>query len=1215
MLKCLIRFVTYLRLATNNTSGDPIAILDRIVTGKHTQVDQLLLRHILIVGNNQKLIQLGKYNVNIGQGQDIQIGDRIYKGANAQTIRQVFQEILDARRLRGLLTCNEFAARVQQIALTSYLALFVGRESIRQELKDFLVGSSRVIVIHGSGGLGKTRLLLSLPEIVPEGRSLWYVRNEAESIEPELASLDRDHRHVIVVDDAHRFNLLSQLREVIVNPKFAGKVTLILSTRSVFKESIIYQLGTLPDNQIATVEIKPLTNQDINQIIESSPYNIAQEEVRYAIVKTAEGNPLFAGIAVCLVQQGVALTNLPREQILTRYLNEIIHDLDEGDNSDRQSYQAYIRYLEILAALGNINLVEQELQAKISEVISISPIDQQRIRTRLVEVGILEKYSETLKIASEVLADHILISHFFEPKTKRADFQKQIIEPFFHLKPKEILRNLAEAELKGESSEAGSLLTYKLNEFRRLLNQEGNFFRFNLLNCLRDIAYLRPDDIISVIALIVDAPELSPENIQDEFLGSFQISHEWVLSSAVELLERTIYRGGLRGCITYLYKLAIYRPEAKEYWVVRDKARNALIEIAEFKRNKPYRVQLLLLDFVSNWLNENFITSLSLSLTLIQYMLKMDFHSAEINPIQPSHIVIYEGDLEISQGLKQIRELVLNILYTIYQQAQDLPTRLQIVQALGGATPYVGSRGQISATTLKQLSSDCSGIANFFSQVVLTNAELPVLDKLAEWSSRAKKFHIYQSAELDLLQQHLKDNKSYQLYRLLVGGYRLDDEENKIDWQQADEWRKIEDRKHQKIDEYVQSISTLNLERSIQELETIANQTLSIGKNDTFGLRSLLGIFGQTQIELAEIFIKQVIANSNSLKHYLGFILAGMRLRNQELARTYVKVWIEMDDPVLWVAIAISYGYIDWSQPQLEEEWSILRQLVAKESPILDPEIFWSIRQLAPYKSDLAVELLKALAARGDENILHHVAQTLSYQIDSNNEYAVKFDNSQDLVEIIQNFERLSRLDYDAEVCLKRLGDFSAIQLIDFIERRIKAKSSQYSIGNFYEAFPQPFSLAFDHIQSKPEYLDILRRVRNWMLEDEFLLSLKAPVLLQALSFNLEGELYRVLSEWVDTGDIKKLQAVAKILYQFNSGQNFYKLSREIIIRTQNEDIADDVFMGLMSNFYEQRIEEVSLWLKDDNVHVKLFARQVVQSLQIEIEREEGLEKLRERNW
>ncbi len=1222
-LKSFPLVLTRLRLATVNVSDDSLAIVNRVVAGEHTEEDLLLLRQILIVGNNQRLMQLGKYNVNIGQGQNIQIGDRIYQGTSAEAILKVLQEVLDARRLRTLLTHNEFVARVEQVALTGHQGLFVGREAICQELKDCLDGTSRIVILHGSGGLGKTRLLMALPEIVPEGRTLWYIRNEAESIEPELSSIERNTQHVIVVDDAHRFSLLYQLHEVLVNPELVGKVTLVLSTRSVFKDSIIYQLGTLPNNHIGAVEVKPLKNQDINQLLESSPYSITDQNVRYAIVKTAEGNPLFACIAARLTQQGVALANLTREQILTSYLDEIIKDLAEAERNHNQLYQTYIRYLQVLAALDTINLRDLQLQAKIYEVIGILPIDEQIIIARLVEAGLVEQYWKTIKIASEVLADHILIQHFFDSKTKRADYQKLIIEPFFHLKPKEIITNLAKAEFKGESSEAGLLLGQKLYELRRLLNQEGNLFRFNLLKCLRDVAYLKPDDIISIIASIVDAPEPSPETIYDQFWGTYEIGHEMVLSSAVEVLERAIYRGGLRDSITYLHKLALYRPEQKEYWYVRDKARKALIGIAEFKRHKPYGVQLLLLDLTSGWLKQDYVNNLPLCLILTQCMLKMDFHSTETNPIEPFTIVLHQGNLEIVQSLRQIRERSLDILYTAYQQAQDLPNRLQIVQALGGATPYLSEKEQISAQTLEQLQSDCVKTARFFSQFVIPSAELPVLDKVAEWLSQAQNFHKYQAKELDYLQQQLQNHSGYQLYRLLVGGRRWDDRHNGLDWQTATQ------QKQQKINEYVEAISPSNLEEVIRELEAIANQAFSAGRIDAFGLNDLLKVFGQTQFNLAQLFMEQVIAKNLLLKHHFGLILAGMRLSNQERARANVMSWIEQEDPVLWVAIAISYRFIDWSQPHLEQEWHILRQLVAKQSPVVDPEMFWSIQQLAPYKSDLAVELLKTLAARGDEKILHQVADTVSWQSGNNNEYAVKFENLQDLVEIIQNFERLSYLDYNAEGCLKRLADVTPMRVIDVIEQRIKTKPSIHLTKDYYQAFPQPFSRIFADIKSQQQYPEILRRIRDWLLQGGNLLSFEAPTLLKEIALNLEGKLYDVLMEWVASGDLDKLQAIANIMDEFNSGSTFYNLIREIIIRTQNENVLSsihaavgstpDAIVGsmssLMSSFYKQRIEEISPWLKDDNFQVRVFAKRVIQSFQIDIEREEGVEKLRERNW
>ncbi|MBW4559648.1 MAG: hypothetical protein KME32_00580 [Mojavia pulchra JT2-VF2] len=61
------------------------AILERIVKKQQTETDITVLRKWLS-GSGQIVSQQGKYAVNLGQGQDIHIGDLIYQGALAETI-------------------------------------------------------------------------------------------------------------------------------------------------------------------------------------------------------------------------------------------------------------------------------------------------------------------------------------------------------------------------------------------------------------------------------------------------------------------------------------------------------------------------------------------------------------------------------------------------------------------------------------------------------------------------------------------------------------------------------------------------------------------------------------------------------------------------------------------------------------------------------------------------------------------------------------------------------------------------------------------------------------------------------------------------------------------------------------------------------------------------------------------------------------------------
>jgi len=80
---------------------DLSTILDRIKNGEQTEADIAALRQLLNAGDaaqeglrqRQIALQLGKYNVNIGQGQDIQIGDRYYVEWNDAAIQALIQVI------------------------------------------------------------------------------------------------------------------------------------------------------------------------------------------------------------------------------------------------------------------------------------------------------------------------------------------------------------------------------------------------------------------------------------------------------------------------------------------------------------------------------------------------------------------------------------------------------------------------------------------------------------------------------------------------------------------------------------------------------------------------------------------------------------------------------------------------------------------------------------------------------------------------------------------------------------------------------------------------------------------------------------------------------------------------------------------------------------------------------------------------------------------
>jgi WD40 repeat protein len=68
-------------------------ILHRVEKGQQTDEDITFLRQLLLAGDRQVVQQLGKYNVNIGQGEGIHIGDRIYQQWDEQAIQALVKAI------------------------------------------------------------------------------------------------------------------------------------------------------------------------------------------------------------------------------------------------------------------------------------------------------------------------------------------------------------------------------------------------------------------------------------------------------------------------------------------------------------------------------------------------------------------------------------------------------------------------------------------------------------------------------------------------------------------------------------------------------------------------------------------------------------------------------------------------------------------------------------------------------------------------------------------------------------------------------------------------------------------------------------------------------------------------------------------------------------------------------------------------------------------
>jgi serine/threonine-protein kinase len=136
------------------TPDELTAILDRLIERKHTEADIITLRQVLndimtsgvTSEQRQIVIQLGKYNVNIGEGKELRIGDRTFQEVNDETMKAL---------TRALPPLNQFKSLIED--KTKW---FVGRTYVFDAIQSFINNNPKgYFTVIGDPGQGKSAIL------------------------------------------------------------------------------------------------------------------------------------------------------------------------------------------------------------------------------------------------------------------------------------------------------------------------------------------------------------------------------------------------------------------------------------------------------------------------------------------------------------------------------------------------------------------------------------------------------------------------------------------------------------------------------------------------------------------------------------------------------------------------------------------------------------------------------------------------------------------------------------------------------------------------------------------------------------------------------------------------------------------------------------------------------------------------------------------------
>jgi len=1112
---------------------------------------------------------------------------------------------LDEDSLAGFLEIDEYAERRIDRDFAPDLEIFLGRNKEVEQIESFQKSTNKVLVVSGLPGLGKTKVLIEAAKKIKETGTtqVMFIRPEVESLEAHFKELDPKYTYLLVLDDAHDFRSLRQLLSLLMSPEFKDKLHVLAATHPWAKDELKRKFER-SGHPCEELDLKPLTNQEIGQIVKAPALGISEGKAIDAIVTVSEGNPLIAVTAATFWKEKGNLAGLTKYQLLSAYFARVL----EKAISDRQEQANLL--LAIIAATRGLNPTDPNIRTSLAQTVQVSEGELDALIDRVRSVGLLKRTWREVRIAPDLFAEHVMFEAFFSDG-HRYDFTEKVIKPFFEHNGDKIFKSLAIAEALGGKG-AKAVLDQELADVRSLVKDMNNAQRVAVLNWLKKFAFLRPEDSLLILRSMLESLSYDPAEVMSKHWGRMEFTINDVFRGASEILRETwLYSEScLRDTLAFLYLIAEKQDHSRmnqDPWG--DSLRVLTEEVITIQPGKNIRVQEVTLEEIEKWVQASpSQVQQDIIARCLSVLLSVTWGETQTSAIEPNKFTISRGLLAVNKNLRSIRQRALQLYKTLYSHSQP-NIRLNIIDYLGSEFgPYL--EGTPEKEMNEMLTEEAHEIFSEFERV--SNPEA-VQEKYAIWKILKRLYDFHYITSLPDFFNRLYTDEVEMYAHLTAWPGRLRDIEigyREAEKQHNEYWQGV-----------VSRFAASNLETLLSQIDhllecvsTEAANAISINVNIIASL-----IKDKAPKGLAES-VGLMPDKYAHLKEFASSFLGALYTADCKLASSIADDWIQRGDitvqrevckALLWL------GHDEFQEAELEQ----IDKLASLRDPIIDSLLTWPgnhLKRLELHFPDKAVEILKDIARRCSDTNLQNVAELLEEHEGYDSLFIVKI-NANDLKELAFNFVRLENLDmvylYHVEGMLKRLfmSDFNG--WIEFWEARINHER-EYSGKGRYLAVPFDISRESDYVASSGHRVEALETFLEWSAKDEWAYRHNGAQLFKLYSGGDSSHTQDILDNWLESGDVIKLRAVARVLKEMGYSQYFLEMAKKLVDRTDDELVlsylgsavgSTGVVSGSLKTVWQARIVDFEKWLADPDISVRanVFAKRLIDSLRSNVEIDE----------
>lgn len=483
----------------------------------------------------------------------------------------------------------------------------VGRTATLGEMTAFAASDDepRIAVLTGVAGQGKSRLLCELARTHDRGHgTVTRVLQPGPFAPDAFEHLPASGRLLVLIEDAHeRSDDLAMVVAGVLRARPGARV--VIASRP-YGRHVVHQ--TL---RAAKVDESEVSRWDLSALRPEEAYALAsevlgegREHAARVVAHLAADSPLLLVNAAAAVRRGdLDISTLQSHTHVHRLLLDVFVQSALSQSTQPDDDRAL---LHAVAALQPVSMDIPQFQDALSAILQM-PFTRISPRLRGLEgTGIVVRRGTSVRISPDLLGDVLLAEAAINPHDgSSTDYLRNVQEYADGDALVNALLNAGRVDWQwnGRDSRQGSVLNPLWDVFESEFKRGGTYTRTALLRLVVKIAPFQPQRVLGLVRWALDNPTTEDDQPSELQWMAGRYSQADILHQVPRVLEAVaVDLDQLRTVYDLLWSMS--QDDERPLNQTPDAPLRVLLDLASYVPGKPLAYQEILLDAVSDWLEE-----------------------------------------------------------------------------------------------------------------------------------------------------------------------------------------------------------------------------------------------------------------------------------------------------------------------------------------------------------------------------------------------------------------------------------------------------------------------------------------------------------------------------------------------------------------------------------------------------------------------------------